>query len=218
MNYLITKGEAGDSRKGICGVMIPDGGFFTVVEYSEESHQQLHNIKQLPGELYTVRKTDLPVGHYAPNGCRVTLASLWDWFLYSKDLEYLDGEPLDGAPVVKKVIETRPPDMTDRPAYVHLDELTEEQREDLPPAVLKAREQLKAAAEKATAAVTPVANTVDSVIPVESDLETLETAGATDKLAMLRAALDARGIEWSHLAKEPSLLRKLQDAEKSEVA
>jgi hypothetical protein len=215
MNYLINKGPEGDSRKGICGVVIPDG-FFVVVEYAEENQQQLRNIRNLQGELYTVTKTDLPVGHYAPNGCRVTLDSVWNWYLEGADLDYVDGAPADGVKILSKKNEVRPPDLTDRPEYIGLNALPED-AVDLPPAVLKAREHFAAleAAKVEALPATGHAASVKSEIPVESDMDTLSSVGATDEVAMLRAALDARGIKYHPTAKAPALKKKLQGAEEA---
>ena len=201
MNLLVSKIN-GDSRKAMCGVMIPDG-FFTVLEYTEETQPQLANIKSMHADNYRVTKTDLPVGYYAPNGCRVTLGSLWNWHLYKEKLVYIDGDPVSGVaiPEPKKI---RPPNMADRPAYIGLADIGEEE-EDLPPAVALARKQL---AENVKA-VTPVAHTVDSPIPTESDEETLTAAGATDEVAMLRAQCDAKGIRYHPTAQAPALRKKL---------
>lgn len=201
MNLLVSKIN-GDSRKAMCGVMIPDG-FFTVVEYSPETQPQLNNIQTLHKDNYRVTKTDLPVGYYAPNGCRVTLGSLWDWYLYKEPLEYIDGDPVNGVPVPTPE-RSRPPNMAERPAYIGLADIGDD-GVDLPPAVALARKQL---AENVKP-VTPVAHTVDSVIPTESDHETLTAAGATDEIAMLRAQCDARSIKYHPTAQAPALRKKL---------
>ena len=207
MNYLITKDPPGDSRKGICGVLIPDG-FFVVVEYTEDNQAQLQNIKKLPGDMYKVTKTTLPVGHYAPNGCRVTLGSIWDWHLYNGKLEYVDGEPIDEIEIVNPNNKQRPPDVSAREEYVGLDDLGDDPDVDLPDVVMKARENFKRF-ETNKAPVAPVAHTINSEIDLESDSETLSAAGATDEVAMLRAQLDAKGIRYHPTAQAPALRKKL---------
>jgi hypothetical protein len=213
MNYLISKDQKGDARKGICGVLIPDG-FFVVVEYTEENQQQLMNIRRLPSTTYSVTKTTLPVGHYAPNGCRVTLESVWNWQLHGNDLDYVDGEPLDGVKIISKKSEARPPDMADRPEYVGLNALPEEEVANLPPAVAKAREHF-AAMEAAGAASLPAtghAAKVESPIELEADEVTLTQGGGTDEVAMLRAQLDVKGVTYHPTAKAPALRKKLEAA------
>ena len=209
MNYLVSKSPIGDSRKGICGVVIPDG-FFVVIEYTEETQPQLQNIKKLPGDMYSVTKTDLPVGHYAPNGCRVTLSSLWNWYLYQEPLEYVDGEPVSDEAIPAPKKDMRPPDMADRPEYVGLNDIPSDDS-DLPPAVALARKQFAAqqAAGVKDTPVTPVAHAIESDVQVESDADTLAAAGATDEIAMLRAQLDARNIKYHPTAKAPALRKKL---------
>ena len=201
MNLLVSKINA-DQRKAMCGVMIPDG-FFTVVEYTEETQPQLSNIKRLHKDNYKVTKTDLPAGWYAPNGCRVTLGSLWDWYLYKKPLVYIDGDPVSGVPI-PTTERPRPPNMSARPEYIGLADIGEDPV-DLPPAVALARKQL---AENVKP-VAPVAHTIASDIPTESDQETLLAAGATDEVAMLRAQLDAKGIRYHPTAQAPALRKKL---------
>jgi hypothetical protein len=215
MNYLIMKSPQGDSRKGICGVVIPDG-FFVVVEYTEETQPQLQNIRNLPGSLYSVMKTTMPVGHYAPNGLRVTLSSLWDWILYGNDLDYIDKQPEAGAEVISEKSTVRPPVMADRPEYIGLNDIPDDEV-DLPPAVLKAREhfaslQAQGAGNMAAPKHELPAVDAHNQIDLESDVDTLGAAGATDEVAMLRAALDTRQIPYSQQAKAPALRKKLETA------
>ena len=213
MNYLISK-ATNDERKGICGVMIPDG-FFTVVQLTFENQEQLKNIMNLPGDRYAVTKTALPEGHYAPNGCRVTLESLWAWYLYKEELVYLDEIPADGtAEVPRPGRNARPPNMDDRPEYIGLDDLGADDETVLPEAVRLARKRIadQEAAGAIPQAVARVSHETDSEIDLENDETTLLNAGATDELAMLRAALDARSIKYSPTAKAPNLRKKLEEA------
>ena len=57
MNYLVTK-LIPDSRRGICGLVIPDG-FMTVVSLSFENQKQLKDIMSFHKHGYKVQKTTL---------------------------------------------------------------------------------------------------------------------------------------------------------------
>lgn len=207
MNYLITK-LIPDSRRGICGFMIPDG-FMTVVGLTFENQQQLRNIMTMHKQGYKVQKTTLPEGYYAPNGRRVTLDSIWKWYMYGDKLVYIDPVPEEGVEeIMAPHRDVRPPDMSERPEYVSLDDLPDEEE---PPEVRRAREILEQNTAPAPQRIErPVAKA--DQIPVESDVETLQKADPkVDELTMLRTALDAKGIPWKP-AMNRMKLRKLLDA------
>ena len=207
MNYLVAK-KASDQRHSICGVMVLEGGFFTVIGLTMDNQQQLRNIMDKPN--YTVTKTDLPEGFYAPNGCRVTEDSVWDFHLYSGPLVYIDNVPagLD-AEVQAHKSDVRPPNVMDRPTYVNLQDMPEVSDEDLPEAVRLARQRVS----QESVAVAPKANKIESAIPIEDDATTLGAAdNEDDAVAMLRAQLDVRGIPYSNQAKAPALQKKLNEA------
>jgi len=209
MNYLIRK-KVGDSRKGICNIMIPDG-FMTVLSLSFENQKHIRDIMTVHRANYEVVQTDLPEGYYAPNGCRVTLESLWNWVLYNGELVYVDKVPENIEAVEPMKKDVRPPDLSQRPEYVDLESLPAEMTKETPE-VAMARKILEAQTEPAPPRVETKAAAEDE-IPLEDDVETLSKAtGNTDELAMLRAALDAKGVEWTPSMNRNTLRKKLNAA------
>jgi hypothetical protein len=198
MNYLISK-IAPDTRHSTCGFLILDN-FFKVVQLTFENQDSLKNIKAIAN--YRVTGTDLPEGDYAPNGCRATEGSIWDHLLHKKQLEYIDKVP-EGAAVefAAPSKEQRPPNMSDRPEYLGLDQLGDVSDEDLPEAVRLARERVSGK----SVPVAPVAHKVESIIPTEADSVTL----GGDDIAMLRAQCDVRGIKYHPTAGVQALKKKL---------
>jgi len=63
-----------DRRNNLCGYMIPNGGFYHVVEMTFENHLQLTHIGQRAG--YTVDYVDGPVGFFDPDGYEVEPGSV----------------------------------------------------------------------------------------------------------------------------------------------
>ena len=137
MNYLISKGK-NDARITICGLIIPDN-FFIVMGLTFKNQRQLKLIMEK--EDYDVTETDLPEGHYAPNGLRVDKWSIQDWAISKTGpLVYIDEQPPKGAElVVPGERDVRPPDLNMRPDHVGIDEISVTEYVVLPAAVAKAR-------------------------------------------------------------------------------
>jgi hypothetical protein len=210
MNYLISK-KKGDARITTCGVIIPDG-FFVVMGLSFDNERQLKHVR---GFGYNVTPTDLPEGHYAPDGRRVDKWSIRRWAYENGQLEYLDEAPIDGAvPPAPDRSHIRPPDVSLRPDPVSLEEVGDE-NVDLPPAVAAARALLAAQGQRTVSVEGRKASGhAEGNIPTESDAETVAkaTGAPVDELTLLRAACDAQGIEWHPRNSIATLKSKLETA------
>ena len=211
MNYLITKKQP-DTRFTISNIVIPDG-FFVVMGLTFENQKQLEGL----AKRYNVTRTELPEGNYTPDGYRVSASSILDWAYSAGQLVYIDKEPVEGA-AVAPVREVRPPNIDNRPEHMGLGDVASDVVIVDPPGVAAAKRIL---AEQAQAGITTPAapeRTEQRVSPLdqvnqESDAETLGQAkDADDEVAMLRAALDVRGVEYSPLAKAANLRKKLETA------
>lgn len=208
MNYLISKNK-GDGRVTICGVIIPDN-FFVVMGLTFDNQLQIKHVQGI--DNYDVTPTDLPEGHYTPEGYRVDKWSIRDWAYEKGKLVYLDKDPVEvvTAPDRSGI---RPPDVSKRPDHIDIDSIPESEVV-LPPAVAKARALIE---QQDAEGITPLsaptradAGAAESAeISQESDEATLAAAGATDEIAMLRAQLDARNIKYHPTAKAPALRKKL---------
>jgi hypothetical protein len=212
MNYLISKKKS-DGRLATCGFIMPDG-FFVVIGLTLSNQEQIRNV----ANVYDVQESKLPEGTYTPEGYRVDPESIRGWVGDTcSPLIYIDGEPVAGTLVSPKR-DVRPP-VHMRPDALDI-EMVPESEAPLPPGAAEAIQRIQeqqAAGVKAVAAPTRAESGAaeSTEILQEDDMTTLGAEGATEdaKVAMLRAALDARGIKYSPQAKFSSLQKKLQDAE-----
>lgn len=63
-----------DRRNTTCGFIIPNGGWYHVIEMTFENHKQLSDIGKMPG--YSVDFVDGPTGMFDPDGNRVEPSSV----------------------------------------------------------------------------------------------------------------------------------------------
>lgn len=193
MNYLIRKHHH-DSRLITCGIVIPDG-FFVVTQMSFDNQRQLENIRNFG---YIVESTELPEGHYTPDGLRVDKYSILDFFVEKTGpLRYIDKVPQEGAATITRPTnKISPPDVRLRPPSPSISDIKPaEASSDAPAGVLAAMERNRMPAPE-----TATEQATEPAVSNESELE------------MLRSALDSRGIDWHPRMKAETLRAKLENA------
>lgn len=194
MNYLVRK-KTHDARYTTCGLYIPDG-FFVVMGMTFDNQDQLKNLRSFG---YIVESTDLPEGHYSPDGLRVDKWSIRDHFITrTGPLRYIDQIPPEGAAeIAVPESSVRPPDTSLRPPTPSIEDVKPaESASDVPDGVLAAMERNRMPAPETASEVT-----------MQSGKPTSES-----ELNMLRTALTARGIDWHPRNNVATLKAKLEDA------
>ena len=194
MNYLVRK-AVHDSRFTTCGLYIPDG-FFVVLGMTFDNQEQLKNLRSFG---YIVESTELPEGHYSPDGLRVDKWSIRDKFITrTGDLRYLDEIPPEGAAdIAVPESNIRPPDTSLRPPTPSIDDVKPaESAPDAPQGVIAAMERNRMPAPEKAAEVSTQSQ------PATKDGE----------LSMLRTALTAKGIDWHPRNNAATLKAKLESA------